>query len=422
MKSRKTRRSKRSKKVRKTRRSKKKNHFSSVSMPTPNNNSLFSKIHDHIKHIFNLDKNLKHLKFDFHNEVKNIHKDDLKRERIDYISNFHVKEESFIKKLFINRNCTISDRRTINTVGSINYNGYNFVHGKLSKAANGVALGTWINNNDCKTSLVNIYKTTLSINGIDIDSIRLGTAARCKENTDIKKVLQIIEPKKKIINFSLLSHCLGSCNLTSSLIGRGPIKKIKETLVYEPIIVDAEEKLNDSDFVTVFYPMASRKNFKILDINNPKQIKDKNENICLVSKVCDPRIKKLVQIIDLNDPYKSIIKAFIYYFLFLKKDYVINLKCRSGKDRSSAFDCILKSVMTSMILLNPSGSIDQIYDKIIDDVEKWIPEYLKIGFVITYYSTGLYGLKMKDLHILKDIKRILGSSYDDFLGLQKFIK
>lgn len=392
------------------------------------NNSLFFNIHNHVKKIFN---KTAVSESDLIEQIKNINLDDLKKERIDYISNFHKEGSSIIKKLYLDRNkdnnCTITTKKTTNTIGAVEYTGYNFIDNHLTKPKNGIALGTWFNNNDCKTSLVNIYKSKVTVNSpngtpITVENTRLGTAASCTDNANGKKVLKILSPGKKIINLSLLSHCVGSCNITSNLLGHGALSKIKEALVYEPVIIKQLEQINEPDFITVFFPMASRKNYKVVDINNSRVIKEKNENMYKSSGSNDPKLKKFIDLIDLERPYESLIKAFIYYYLFLKNDYVMNISCRSSKDRSSIVECFFKSVMTSMVLINPSGSVDVIYDKIIDKVEKWFPEFLKIGIVISYYSTGLYGLKMKHSIMISDIKRILGSRYEDFLGLQKFIK
>ena len=374
--------------------------------------SLFFRINTNIKNLFN--KNIKF--FDVYKEIKNIDSNNLKKERTLYIS--HLQDPSLIRNLYLHNNFTIS-LESENSIGSLEYIGYNFIQDILKKSENGVGIGTWINNDSdkCVVPLVNIYKSYLHINGITIENIRFGTVVKCVTETDlIRTVLQKLT-RKKIINLSLLTYCSGLCKVTSSVLGHGSLSKINQTIKYEPYIIKNEEKLNNSDFSTIFLPMASKKSYGLISLNKPSDIKHLNESIK------DTKVVDMLSMIDLHSQYKSIIKIFIYYFLNLKDEYVMAMHCKSAKDRTSVIDALFKSVMTVMSLkITTYHDINSIYNEIINDVEKWFPEYLKIGLVITYYSTGLYGLKIKNSVIVNDLKRILGPKFDFYLGLQKFIK
>ncbi len=381
---------------------------------------MFDKSHNTVPNISAF-KELAHL--------KKLSKSVIYDSRVKSAENVYNTNSSFIGNLYINSDISITNMSFNNTIGTVKFIGYDFKNDSLIKRKNGISVGTWVNNNDCKSSLVNIYKTILDINGTVIESIRLGTVPTCTKNTDIVKALRLLEPNKKIINFSLISHCTGACKTASAILGHGSLKKIKNALIYEPIITNTEEHLYDKNFYTIFLPLSRNRDYKVVKINTPKDTKKENDENCTNNK-CDKRIKEMLSLIDYEHLYESIIKIFIYYFLFLRYEFTVNLHCVSAKDRSSVFDSLFKSVMTCMIILGPKmkkgvsleEGIDVIYNQIILFVERWFIEYLKIGLVITYYSTGLFGLKLKDIVIANDIKRILGQElFDDFGGFAHYL-
>jgi len=376
-------------------------------------NSLFYRINQNVKNILT-----NSLPFpNVYNEVKNTDPIQLKKERIHHVT--QLKDPSLIKKLYLHPFKISSSKKS--NIGLVEYIGYNFINGHLTKADNGISIGTWINNDSdkCTMPLVNIYKSKLTINKITIENIRFGTAIKCPANSDIIRSMLQKFVGKKIIDLSLLSFCSGLCSVTSSLFDHGPglLKKINETIKYEPIIIKTEENLNNQNFSTVFLPMTSGKSYGIVSVNEPTEIYKLNKSII------DEKVITMISLLDLTDLYKSIIKMFIYYFIHLKKEYVIAIHCKSAKDRTSIVDALFKSVMTVMSEISlKNQQINDICEEIIEDVEKWFIEYLKIGLIITYYSTGLYGLKIKRSAILDDLKRILGDKYNFYLGLQEFMK
>ena len=398
------------------------------------NNSLFNKVNKNIFNIFNKNPKFINLKSEISKMSRDSSKKEIRQKRLNYISRYNKK--SIIRKLYINKK-TLSNIISNNFV---EYIGYNLKSNKLYETDSGIANGTWINSfeNKCITPLVNIYKTKLTINNQTIESIRYGTAIKCPHKTDIisnvLKQLTSASPlltsasplltsaspllsSKKILNFSLLSHCSGLCKITSNLLGHGPLAKISESLIYEPLITKDEQKL---DIDTIFIPLSAPKHYGVLDINNYKYIKVANER---VSNNSGNSLKNFIKLLDFSNIYKSLIMMFIYYFLYLKEEYTICVSCKAAKERTSIFDALFKSVMTVSLMksLKNDKSLNNIYNEIIDDVEKWFPEYLKIGFVIGFYSTGLTGLKLKNIAIIEDISRILGPNYDFFLGFQEYI-
>jgi hypothetical protein len=394
------------------------------------NKQIFYKIDKFIYNIFKQDMNqMKLLKNQIEPEIKKMSPIELKNKRTKWIKKNVKSQKSILTKLYLYDDITISNIRDPKKklIGTVEYTGYNYDNKTLTKSPRGIANGTWINNgtNKCVASLVNIYKTKLTVNDVIIHSIRYGTASKCPTSLDkdyIRNTIQKLADGHRVINFSLLSHCSGSCHLGSDIIAHGSLEKANETLIYEPIIIKNEQEINTKDFITIFIPLSVKKEYPNIHINRTSDINKKNSETCSKTK-CSSKIQNLISLYNPNKTFESIVKMFIYYFLFLKNHSYIAVKCKSGKDRSGLFHNIFLSTLTKMALMDFSGkhTIDEIYDDIIEDVRKWFKEFLKIGMIISYYSTGLVGLKIKHSAIIKELKQILESDFDNYVGISKYI-
>jgi len=222
--------------------------------------------------------------------------------------------------------------------------------------------------------------------------------------SDIISKIREFDPVKKIICISLLTPCNSlSCRTTSKFfrnVGYDVSKKRKGTIYSLNVAlrehdIISQEKEKNKNFYHISFPLSSSSKFgvSIFDVKKLNIYSPKSE------------IAELIDLIDLTtteSTFKSIINiAFLYFFKF-KNSFVLSYHCKSGKDRSSVYDCVTQA--TFYYLIEKRYKENKLLSE--DDYEsirKYSEKYLLFGLLIGFYSTGVIGLKLKNLPVSKYI-------------------
>jgi hypothetical protein len=263
---------------------------------------------------------------------------------------------------------------------------------------NCISEGTWsgnpvINFYQCSNSGINTYRfgtnITIANKNKDNDGFNhhMNNTKTNGKNKIIHEIRKFENNKKNIIVISLLGICneTVNCFLANSLAGFS--KKAKVSLV-EPSIVDYELKENENDIDFISLPLSSNIKMNIVKLFDYEKWKTQIPKNDLTQKFYD--------IIDLKDDestFKSIVDIAYLYYEKYKDTHILAYHCKSGKDRTSLFDCIIQS---TFYYINNEKIYNENFDKSLkyEIIKKLSTKFLLFGFLIAFYGTGFLGLKL----------------------------
>ena len=253
-----------------------------------------------------------------------------------------------------------------------------------------------------------------------IETFRFGTPIKCNPEKQIKSIISNLGTKKRTIYISLLSDCNGIlCPLFPAI---KPFSKLAyNSRVKEPSVVHEEMKQlsNLPNYSPIFLQLSGlKKESKIArnlaGLNPNNDIKNLPLNLWMRDEF-NINIREM----DLNtvNPKKLfhvIVDIAAIYFMLnengkYKHGYQLSLHCKSGKDRTSIVDAVVKA--THEFLFLNTGQIN--YDAIKSRVSFWI----LFGLVIANRSTGGFGLKLDYVPLARyifskeEIKYLRGNIY-----------
>lgn len=293
----------------------------------------------------------------------------------------------------------------------------------------GIAKGTFnLKNNP---QIVNFYQITTSFG---TETYRFGTPVYTFKNIQsiVKNVHAFGSRKKNLINISLLSPCNTKACQSLAVVAK-PLSKIsglfqkglsatKEDAVIKTELTASNKKFGDLTYYALLFPLSSQTYTGVGSeyMTNIQTYQYNQEE--LKQTIKNDKVSKMYDYIELNnDPsgekaFKSIAKLAIYYYLELKDEYILSYHCKSGKDRTSVFDSIVQSSFYYMATQKHAvHSVDDINSAIFKQIKNYAKQFMLYGFLIAFYSTGVIGLKLKNITIAKYIFN------DDKSLLEKFI-
>ena len=292
-----------------------------------------------------------------------------------------------------------------------------------------IAKGTFnLKNNP---EIVNFYQVRTSYN---TTTYRFGTPVYSFHDIEtIVQNLQMFQPtKNKLINISLLSPC-NSVACTQLAVAAQPLSKVsklfekglsatKEDDIIQKELGASNLMKNGMLYFGILFPLSSQTYTGVGSKYLPKLQTYKYDKESLKAIIKDEKVRQLYDFIDVNDDengrkaYASIVKLAMYYFLFLKDEYILSYHCKSGKDRTSVFDAIVQATFYYLQTPNQKHRIrtlEDIYDlrkSVLEEIRTFTQSFLMYGFLIAFYSTGVTGLKLKNItiakHIFHDKKRL----------------
>ena len=357
----------------------------------------------------------------------------------------------------INNNTTIkySAYNNQNTLQSESnkYNN-NYKNNTNTNKYSDISIGTFYLDN--KPQIVNFYQCNQKYNNntnnkkkynIGINTYRFGTPVIYFNNVNeiIKNILYFEKKKKKIICISLLSPCDNIPCKTLGAIAK-PLSKISSLFkkglnaTKEQNIIDIEQKANINKFdnnielYSIIFPLSSQRysgvgsKILIVNINTYNYNKTKYKSF-----INNNKVNKIYDFIDINNDlsgeksFKSIVKIAIYYFTYLKNEYILSYHCKSGKDRTSIYDAITQSTFyylntnkfhKKQMKLDENIDIDE---TIFINIKQLSKQFLIYGLIIAYNSTSIVGLKLKNIPIAKYIFNDSPDLLSLFIGHSKLI-
>ncbi len=100
-------------------------------------------------------------------------------------------------------------------------------------------------------------------------------------------------------------------------------------------------------------------------------------------------LKKLLDLSSTKNMFRSIVDIGNYYYS-IRDQYNLLIHCRSSKDRSGVVDSILHATFNCIVT---KKKVDYNY------IRKTSKDFLSPSLIIAYFSTGIYGLKLKQLSL-----------------------
>lgn len=266
-------------------------------------------------------------------------------------------------------------------------------------------------------NIINFYKTTLRFSGKDINTFRFGTPVNRNPKTQIESVMRKLRNKKtRIIYISLISDCNG---MTCALFSKTSNKKIYNSRIKEPEIVREEHRLLDNN--KMFAPIF----LQISGINTESTIiRNITQNVAGLkhSNVPDNKLYDWIhedlgpdynnKIFDFNTRHpKKLFKiivdiAVIYFDLHIYSNdysYRLAIHCKSGKDRTSLVDAIVKATHEYMFINSEKIGKFSLSNFSYEIIKSRVSFWILFGLVISNHSTGGFGLKLDSIPMAKYI-------------------
>jgi hypothetical protein len=303
----------------------------------------------------------------------------------------------------------------------------------------GIAKGTFYLK--YKPPIVNFYQIQSS-SLPEMEIFRFGTPVYSFQyiSSIVQNILYFRSNKKKMINISLLSPCNSFACTKLALVAK-PLSSIS-TLFKKGLSATKEDdiihkELNGSNknirgiiFHSILFPLSSQIYTGVGSSYLPTISTFEYDKESLKTLIKDTKVRKIYDYIDLQEDYTgkkafaSIVKIAMYYFLFLKDEYILCYHCKSGKDRTSVFDAIIQSTFYYLYsqlqhhnnIIQNTEDIHDIQTNVLEIIRKYSQSFLLYGFIIAFQSTGIVGLKLKNITIAKYIFHDNKKLFHRFIG------
>jgi len=338
----------------------------------------------------------------------------------------HIDSKDFFNLAFNNyqkKRQNYPEQFTIQSKGNLNY-----TIQYIAKDNNSVALGTFALKHSSPPSVVNMYRIQQIQPTHKIETFRFGTPVNHFDSINsIIREIKNTRPtmKKNLICISLLSPCNSAACKSLAMVAK-PLAVVhslfekghsatKENRIVNMELQSNGKKFGGIRFFSVLFPMSSQEYTGVGHQTMPIRLKTflyEKEKILKDNKK-NHHIRALYDCIenssfeDGQKGFESIVKIAKYYYRHLKDDYMLAYHCKSGKDRTSIFDCIMQATFLAC-----SQKVPENYEFIRQKC-KW---FLIFGFIIAYNSTAVIGLKLKNITIAQYIFHDEPRKLDAFIG------
>jgi hypothetical protein len=285
-----------------------------------------------------------------------------------------------------------------------------------------ISKGTWSGE-----PIVNFYECLRPDIGPKFATYRFGTNITISKPSGFnhKMDISLITSKvgKKMICFSLLSPS-NKHKFIKTVVGIVNTKaKVTEQ---EPEILNFELSNVSSSNIFISFPLSSNTKHGVPLFNY-----DKFKETIPMNDISS----QFYNLINVNSPqstFESIVKVTTLFYNNFKDEYVLVYHCKSGKDRTSLFDSVVQATLSYLKQKELSQQNETRYELTfgrvpltIDaggyvEIRKMACKFMMFGFLIGYYGTGYFGLKLGSNKSLSEY--ILGDLYNFYFGHAKLAK
>lgn len=209
-----------------------------------------------------------------------------------------------------------------------------------------------------------------------------GTVFSALSNFFNKVKEKIFSPApKKYICISLLTPCNTMLCQTMKK-GSKLLPKYAYFSFMENNIVNAENKaFNDIGVIFMNVPLSSSKNGLLFTKGTQSLIPNEFE--------------KFVDISNPEKTFRSLVDITRLYYSKYRNDYTLIYHCKSGKDRTAICDAIVQATIHHLMSSDYLEQDQNMYEQI----KKKARYFLLFSLVITFYSTGIPGIKMSNIPV-----------------------
>ncbi len=222
-----------------------------------------------------------------------------------------------------------------------------------------------------------------------------------------------IYKSKKLICISLLTPCNTSvCKLIENKSKMLPKEAYFNFM--ENKIIDAENKaFNELGDVFINVPLSANKLLGNLFIRGSKSVVAQNSSNYNITT----EFEELIKIKNGRETFETIVNITRLYHSKYKDSHTLCYHCKSGKDRTSLCDAVVQATIYYII---KKGYLENPTEAMYNEIKELSRYFLLYGFIITFYSTGIPGIKLNNIpvakYILGDKNGNKGLLYNFFLG------
>lgn len=241
-------------------------------------------------------------------------------------------------------------------------------------------------------SIFNLYKV---ING-RITVYRFGFAIKnATSNHDfVGELIQKINPKnKKIMCISLLTPCNKVLCTMIKGVRDNFSERIKASLMETDVMEKEITKINDVGGVFLNIPMSKNLGNQLYS----RGIKQEDNEVA-------EYLDSLIDVSTGEKTFITLVNIASEYYTKYEREYTLCYHCKSGKDRTSLCDAVMQA--TFYHLSRTLGSNYYSKDLILEPedylrIKDYSVQFLYYGYIITFYSTAIPGLKLGNMPISK---------------------
>lgn len=219
------------------------------------------------------------------------------------------------------------------------------------------------------------------------------------ENNITNKILSIVGGgplSKKLICICLLTPC-NTVKCKTTKLGAKALNKEQYLAFVESEIIDIEnKKFNSSGDIFINIPLSNSYDF-MYDGHEKTHGPDDFEDLINVS--------------DGEQTFKTIVNISLLYYKKYRNTHTLCYHCKSGKDRTSMCDAI---VQATLYYIKHNGFPEIKVNVIYETIKQYTLYFLFYGYIITFYSTGIPGIKIKRMPVTKYVLGKNGDYYFDF--------
>lgn len=245
---------------------------------------------------------------------------------------------------------------------------------------------------ECETKHTKTYRFGFSINNVDS-----GYGFTEELINKISKFNKGWSSPKKLICISLLTPC-NTYACKAIKMGSKTLWKEGYDGIRESTIIESEKNVFNS-FGHMFISVPLSKNIQGILYNTETVKSESSENF-----------RDLIDISGPEKIFKTLVDISILYYFNYKSTHTLCYHCKSGKDRTSICDSI---VQATFYYINNNKFVKGIPDY--EQIRKFSVYFLLYGYIITFYSTGIPGIKISNMPVAKYILNT-PELYKFFLG------
>jgi hypothetical protein len=223
----------------------------------------------------------------------------------------------------------------------------------------------------------------------------------------VHDLLHKINNDKKTLCITLIGNCnTNICKVMVNATYR--MSKAIDSIRKEEYVISRKKEYIHEKFLPIFLPLRSQY-LGPLKMGTLHSSNDTDKHQTMINKIIKHYYTDSSSIA--KNLFDCIVDISLYHYFVCKDEYNLAFSCKSGKDRTSIADAINKATIAHVIKDDVSDprQVDR------SKIRFMCKYYLLIGLLIAYYSTSLFGLKLKTIPTARYI--LTDHEYNFFLGI-----